>query len=54
MPKYEVIGSFDVFGVEPGETFDADLDEFDETRLVDGGHIARVGKPAKVTQKKES
>ena len=42
MPKYEVVGQFDVFGHEPGSTFEAELDEFDETRLVEGGHIVVV------------
>ena len=46
MSKYEVVGSFQVMGVEPGGTFDAELDEFDEGRLIDGGHIAAVGKKA--------
>jgi hypothetical protein len=43
MRKYKVIGSFAVFGNEPGEDFEAELDEFDETRLIEGGHIAAVG-----------
>ena len=42
MPKYEVVGQFDVFGHEPGSTFEAELDEFDETRLIEGGHIVVV------------
>lgn len=56
MPKYKVVGGFKVFGTEPGETFDADLDEFDESRLISGGHIVAVGatKAAKADDKKES
>lgn len=54
MSEYAVVGSFAVFGNEPGSTFKAELDEFDETRLIEGGHIARVDKPAKGTEKKES
>ena len=42
MPKYKVVGSFAVFGNQPGEEFDAELDEFDETRLIEGGHIELV------------
>ena len=56
MPKYKVVGACTVFGTEPGETFDADLDEFDEARLISGGHIVAVGatKAAKADDKKES
>ena len=43
MPKYKVVGSFAVFGNAPGEEFEAELNKFDETRLIEGGHIAAVG-----------
>lgn len=55
MPKYEVVGSFAVFGNAPGQKFDADLDEFDERRLIDGGHIRPVGaKAVKADQKEDA
>ena len=55
MPKYEVIGSFAVFGNQPGEEFDAELDEFDEDRLISGGHIAAVEpKAVKADDEKEA
>lgn len=53
MRKYRVIGNCAVFDTAPGEVFEADLDEFDERRLVDGGHIAAEGKATAATDKKE-
>ena len=46
MPEYRVVGGRAVFGVAPGETFVADLSEFDEERLIGGGHIARLNDKA--------
>ena len=43
MPKYKVCGDRKVFGTVPGDTFDADLSEFDEDRLIVGGHIEKQG-----------
>lgn len=54
MPEFRVVGERVVFGTEPGETFSADLSDFDEQRLIEGGHIARVDKPSKGLEKKES
>lgn len=54
MPDYQVVGERAVFGVQPGETFTADLSEFDEQRLIEGGHIACVDKPVQGTEQKES
>lgn len=41
MPKYTVCGVRPVFGVEPGGTLDTELSEFDEARLLKGGHIEK-------------
>jgi len=53
MPKYEVVGENAVFEHAPGETFTADLDEFDEGRLIAGGHIVAVEAKATKATKKE-
>jgi hypothetical protein len=50
MPKYKVVGPFAVFGNESGKEFEADLDEFDETRLIQGGHIVAVEPEKKVAK----
>lgn len=42
MPKYKVAGSRRVFGVEPGDTFERDIDPVTEERLLQGGAITRV------------
>lgn len=51
MKTYKVIGNHAVRGVTPGGTFSADLTEFEESTLVEGGHIelveARRMEPAK-------
>ena len=54
MPEYVVVGSFAVFGNKPGETFAADLSEFDEQRLTVGGHIARVDEADTADDPKEA
>ena len=45
MPRYRVVGTHEVLGHAPGESFEADLDPVQERRLIAGGHIARVGRP---------
>lgn len=42
MAKYRVAGSRRVFGVEPGDTFERDIDPVTEERLLQGGAITRV------------
>ena len=54
MPEYRVVGGRAVFGVAPGETFVADLSEFDEERLTVGGHIARVDEAGTADDEKEA
>jgi hypothetical protein len=43
--RYKVTGPHAVRGVEPGETFLAGLRVDEESALIAGGHIARVGGP---------
>lgn len=50
MSTYKVTGEYHkVLGHSYGETFDADLDEDQEARLIQAGHIARL--PDKTTKK---
>ncbi len=50
MSKYTVVGTNAVFGHAPGESFEADLSEFDEARLIAGGHIEKTAKGQKPTK----
>ena len=43
---YEVTGGVPYQGHQPGETFDAELDEQQERRALERGSITRVGKKA--------
>lgn len=40
--KYRVTASSKVFRVEPGDTFERDLDPVTEARLIDSGAIEKV------------
>jgi hypothetical protein len=42
MPRYKNTAKTRVLGYEPGEEFDIDLDEVQERRLLEGGHIDYV------------
>ncbi len=55
MSRYRVVGAHAVYGVEPGEVFEADLSEWQERVLIEGGHIRPVGEPVPTPaeQKKE-
>ena len=50
MTKYEVTGSTAFAGHQPGEVFDADLDEDLEARAIERGSIKKTGKNATVKE----
>lgn len=51
--EYRVIGTSNVWGADPGETFTKALRVGEEAALVEGGHIERVEKPAPKSKPKK-
>jgi hypothetical protein len=51
--EYKVIGTSNVWGADPGETFTKALRIEEESTLVEGGHIELVEQKQKPKKKKE-